>query len=51
MKKVDPELVLELIIEILGEKNCQNSVQIHEPDFKNTNAIKYLMDCIVVREM
>ncbi len=46
MKKVDPELVLELIIEILGEKNCQNSVQIHEPDFKNTNAINYLRDCI-----
>ena len=44
MKKVDPELVLELIIEILGEKNCQNSVQIHEPDFKNTNAINYLRD-------
>tara|TARA_Y100000589_G_scaffold188939_1_gene178810 strand:+ start:6569 stop:7762 length:1194 start_codon:yes stop_codon:yes gene_type:complete len=46
MKKVDPELVLELIIEILGLKNCQNSVQIHEPDFVNTNALNYLRDCI-----
>lgn len=38
--------VLNRIKSVIGEENYKKGIQIHEPSFKNSNALNYLKDCI-----
>ena len=40
------ELILKSIIEVVKDSYKRDVVPLHEPFFKNTNASKYLSECI-----
>ena len=42
---ISPEKVISLIEDFLC-KNLSRPISIHEPNFKDTNAISYIKDCI-----
>lgn len=44
--KNDSDIFLNAIKSALGLKNDKNNISLHEPDFKDTNALKYVKDCI-----
>jgi len=43
--KNDSDIFFNAIKSALGLKNDKNNISLHEPDFKDTNALKYVKDC------
>ena len=42
----NPETTLNCIQEVIGQFSLNSPVHLHEPNFKDTNALKYVKDCI-----
>ena len=38
--------VIECIQKVIGKSSSENNIPLHEPFFKNTNAIEYTKNCI-----